>query len=185
MIGLLMVGGVALATDVIQYFQGNTTVIVGAEKDIQVGAFAGPEIYQDLDVHGYVAADIKTTAFAATSVYSTTTLTNINSGTTYILSASGTTFTLPALEDGLNFRFIAGGALDTGNVIIDSAEGDNIEGTLIVAGAVVDCAAEDQINFVVDGENLGDFVEVFSDGTYWYIGESGTLTTAKMTCTDP
>jgi len=118
--------------------------------------------------------------------FATTTLTYKDSGTTYSFSATGTTYILPAVNiKGTNYRFVVGGALDTANVVIDSAEGDNIEGTLMVAGAVVDCDAEDQINFVVDGENIGDYVEVRSNGTNWLIGDSGVLTSAKLTCTDP
>ena len=112
------------------------------------------------------------------------TLTASQSGTTFMI-ATGTTSTLPAVKDGLVYRFVATAAFDTTNFIIDSAEGDNIEGTLLVAGAVVDCDAEDQINFVADGENLGDYVELRSDGTSWLIGSSGALTSAKLTCTDP
>lgn len=112
------------------------------------------------------------------------TLTPNDSGSLYLI-ATGTTATLPAVAEGLWFRFMISGAIADTNFVIDSAEGDNIEGALIVAGAVVDCAAEDQINFVADGENLGDFVEVYSDGTSWLIGASGALTAAKLTCTDP
>lgn len=107
------------------------------------------------------------------------------SGSIIYSSASSSTTTLPAAREGLWYKFQVNQAIQTGNWIIDSAEGDNIEGTLIVAGAVVDCAAEDQINFVTDGENLGDYVVVRSDGTNWLIEDSGVLTTAKMTCTDP
>ena len=120
------------------------------------------------------------------TIYATTTLRLVDSGTTYLLSGTGTHITLPAVNRvGTWFRFVINGAAGIGNYIIDSAEGDNIEGSLIVAGAVVDCGAEDQINFVVDGENIGDFVEVISTGTYWAIGASGGLTSAKITCTDP
>jgi len=134
---------------------------------------------------GEVTMKEASATIAATDQWATTTLTAAQSGTTFYLSGKGTTITLPAVTEGVNFRFVVGGALDTANVIIDSAEGDNIEGSLIVAGAVVDCAAVDQINFVVDGENIGDYVEVRSDGTQWLIGDSGVLTSAKMTCTDP
>ena len=113
-----------------------------------------------------------------------TTHTIAQSGTTFLV-ATGTTSTLPAATDGLVLRFLISGAFDTTNFIIDSAEGDNIEGALIVAGAVVDCDAEDQINFVADGENLGDYIELRSDGTSWFIGSSGALTAGKLTCTDP
>lgn len=136
--------------------------------------------------HSSVAQKAPVVDIAKTSIYSTTTLDAVDSGTIYNVSASGTTITLPAVGvEGTHYTFTIGGAVDTGNVIIDSAEGDNIEGTLLVAGAVVDCAAVDQINFVADGENVGDFVEVFSNGTNWIIGKSGGLTTAKITCTDP
>lgn len=116
----------------------------------------------------------------------TTTITANQSGTTFSIGTNGGTYTLPAVTNtGAFYRFVIGAAYSGDNVIIDSAEGDNIEGTLIVAGAVVDCNAVDQINSIADGENVGDFVEVRSNGTNWIIGASGVLTTAKMTCTDP
>lgn len=113
------------------------------------------------------------------------TLSHFEAGSNIYATASGSTTTLPAARDGAFFRFVVAGALDTTNWVIDSAEGDNIEGSLIVAGAVVDCDAEDQINFVVDGENIGDVVELHSDGTSWFITDSNALTSAKLTCTDP
>ena len=107
------------------------------------------------------------------------------SGSTFLI-ASGTTATLPAVTNtGAWYRFQVSGSITDTNFIIDSAEGDNIEGSVIVAGAVVDCAAEDQLNFVNDGENVGDFVELYSNGTSWLIGASNALTSAKLTCTDP
>lgn len=113
------------------------------------------------------------------------TLTIAESGLTTYISTTGTTTTLPAATAGAVFRFVVGAAFDTNNFIIDSAEGDNIEGSLIVAGAVVDCDAEDQVNFIADGENLGDFVELRSNDTKWFITQSNALTSAKLTCTDP
>ena len=49
-----------------------------------------------------------------------------------------------------------------------------------VAGAVVACADEDTIT-LVDGNAVGDWVKVRSDGANWYISGS-TVTTAKATC---
>lgn len=102
-------------------------------------------------------------------------------------ATAGGTITLPpvAAAAGMSYRVQIGGTFATNNVVIDSAEGDNIEGTLIVAGAVVDCNAVDQIDFVNDGENIGDYVEFMSDGAQWLIGDSGALTASKLTCTDP
>lgn len=172
--------GLTMTVDELLQFQGR-----GGDSNLGAGNY--PWHYGDLDVSGALTGRAKTTTVAGTATATTSTLTIADNGTTFIISGTGTTFTLPAVtaSDGVNFKFVAGGALDTLNAIIDSAEGDNIEGTLIVAGAVVDCDAEDQINFVVDGENIGDYVEIFSDGSQWLIGDSGVLTTAKMTCTDP
>ena len=142
-------------------------------------------IQGDLDVSGTIAGDNELSTLAPT-VFATTTLVAGDSGKTYLLSATGTDIVLPAVTStGFNVKFQVNGALDTNNVQVISAEGDNIEGTLIVAGAVVDCDAEDQINFVVDGENLGDYFEIMSDGTQWLLGDSGVLTSGKLTCTDP
>ena len=164
-------------------FTKDTTVVV--END-SFGAFASPDIYSEVRFHnGMKNFKLDVTAKANTSQYATTTLSILDSGSTYFLTGSGTLMTLPSVAEGLNFKFVVSDALDTANVVIDSAEGDNIEGTLIVAGAVVDCAGEDQINIVVDGENVGDYVELMSDGTQWLIGDSGVLTAGKMTCTDP
>lgn len=113
------------------------------------------------------------------------TLTHAESGSVIVASTTNGTTTLPAVREGVWYVFQVGQAIATGNWIIDSAEGDNIEGSLIVAGAVVDCDAEDQINFVTDGENLGDYVVVRGVGSKWLIEDSGALTSAKLTCTDP
>lgn len=178
----VLVGLVAL----VALFVGGAVVMRPESPSPVVGAIPGGELYEEFAALGGFRHTEKVVNFAPTSQYSTTTLQLLDSGTTYSISASGTTWILPAVtQTGVNFRWVVGGALDTANVVIDSAEGDNIEGTLIVAGAVVDCAAEDQVNFVIDGENVGDYVELMSNGTNWLIGDSGALTAAKLTCTDP
>jgi hypothetical protein len=141
----------------------------------------GDTTVEDIEIGGTISGGLDTT----TALTGATTITADQSGTTFVISGTGATYTLPAVtNDGFKARFVIGGAFST-NAVIDSAEGDNVEGTLIVAGAVVDCASVDQINFVADGENIGDFVDVYSDGTQWLIGASGVLTSAKATCTDP
>lgn len=116
------------------------------------------------------------------AVVSSNTLVVTESNLTSYLGTGGTT-TLPAvaLSEGTVFRFTIAAAL-TASTSIVSAEGDNIEGSLIVAGAVVDCDAVDEIRFVDNGENLGDFVELRSDGVKWFITSSNALTSAKLTC---
>ena len=89
-------------------------------------------------------------------------------------------------HNGLYFRFIVGAAFTTSNWVIDSAEGDNITGNLIVNGAAVPAAAEDQINFVNSAETVGDFIELWADSgnsqwIVWGIGNSA----GSITATDP
>lgn len=127
-----------------------------------------------------------TKTIAPTSIYATTTLQTKQSGTTFILSASGTTITLPAVSasEGVNFKFVIGGAVTTGNVIVLSAETGNIYGSIMTGGVDYACTVEDQINFIADGELPGDFVELYSDGSKWFIGATLGTTDAKITCTN-
>lgn len=112
------------------------------------------------------------------------TLTASESGTTFYWTTSGGTTTLPAVATatGTVYRFVVGSALATTNAQISSAEGDNIEGSMIVAGAVVDCDAVDRIYVLIDGENIGDFVELRSNGQKWYVTQSNALTSGKLLC---
>lgn len=137
----------------------------------------------DLAVTGSIIGDAKMVAIAPTSEWATSTLVAADSGKTYMLSGKGVTINLPAVTaTGTIFTFIIDGAADTADFKVTSAEGDNIEGSVIVAGAVVDCAAADVLTFVVDGENIGDFFTVVSTGTYWVPLQSGALTSGKLTC---
>ena len=114
-----------------------------------------------------------------------TTLTAGNSGTWYKLdNSTGKAVTLPALKSGLNFRFIVADNFATDNFIIDSAEGDNISGVLVVNGASVVAADEDQINFVASAETVGDFIDIWSDGSAWFVSGIGSGA-GSITATDP
>ena len=119
------------------------------------------------------------------AVSAAVTLTSADSGKWYELAASaGVTVTLPAVESGLNFRFVVANAFDTSNYIIDSAEGDNIDGILVVNGASVAASGEDQINFVASAESVGDFIDIWSDGSKWYVWGIGN-SAGSITATDP
>lgn len=178
-LAIAVIAVVALGVAVMSFTQ-EPEVVQPANEGI--GAMSGPDITQDVRVHG-------TLSYRENNITVSSTTEAIRadwSGSSIVVeAASGTTMTLPALRNGLNYRFVIGSAFDTANVIIDSAEGDNIDGTLVVAGAVVDCRGEDQLNFVNDGEAVGDFVEVRAVSGQWVIGDSGVLTSAKLTCTDP
>lgn len=114
-----------------------------------------------------------------------TTLTKDDSGKILFLNAAGgATVTLPAVRAGLRFKFVVAAAFATTNWVIASAEGDNIDGSAEVAGAVVVAGAEDQVNLVATAESLGDRVELVSDGTQWFVNGIAALT-GGMTFTDP
>ncbi len=150
-------------------------VVIVAQPDQNVGGAPGVNLIPSQGLKNQIALTVDTDY----------TLSHYESGSVIYASTTFGTTTLPQVRAGLEYTFQVNQAIATGNWIIDSYEGDNIEGTLIVAGAVVDCRGEDQINFVTDGEAVGDYVTLRSDGTSWLIDDSGVLTSAKMTCTDP
>lgn len=109
------------------------------------------------------------------------------SGTTYILDASaGATITLPALAQGLNFTFVVGATFATTDWIIQSSEGDNINGLLIVNGATVAASGEDNISFELAAESIGDYAEFVADpdNSQWIVRGAGALA-ASVTANDP
>ena len=118
------------------------------------------------------------------------TLTAADSGKVFILdAAAGATVTLPALEEGLYFKFIVGAAFATTNWVIDSAEGDNINGIIADMGATVAgvvAGAEDQINFVASAESIGDWVELIADSanSQWIVTGMCAIN-GGITATDP
>lgn len=113
------------------------------------------------------------------------TLIGADSGKVFILNATGGgTVILPALKSGANLKFIIGATEPTTNWIIDSAEGDNIDGILVVNGASVAAIEEDQINFVASTAVAGDYIELECDGSNWFVNGVGSAAGA-ITATDP
>ena len=113
------------------------------------------------------------------------TLTAAESGKVIFLNATGGgTVTLPSLKAGTNFKFIIGATEPTTNWIIDSAEGDNIDGILVVNGASVPAVEEDQINFVASTAVAGDYIELECDGSNWFVNGVGSAA-GSITATDP
>lgn len=106
--------------------------------------------------------------------------------TIFLNSATEYQTTLPALSTtaaGCEFTFIVKAAAAAANytIITGNTTENKIYGSMEVAGAVVACADEDTIT-LVDGNAVGDWVRVMSDGTNWYLSGS-TVTSAKATCT--
>ncbi len=99
-------------------------------------------------------------------------------------AAGGKALTLPAVATsaGVHFKFILAVVYASTDWTITSAEGDNIEGAIMVASTVVDANAADVITFDASAaaENVGDWVSLECDGTYWYV-DGRALTAASIT----
>lgn len=155
-----------LEVDGTSYFDGAVNM---AGAVAMTGGFNGLESYTDLNLTATV----------------TTTLTAAMSGETfYFGGVSSTAFVLPATSTsaGVYYKFVVDSAMSTTSTIQTASGANVIEGALLVAGAVVDCDAEDTITIDASLENLGDYVELRSNGVKWFIGSSGTLTASAMTC---
>ena len=110
------------------------------------------------------------------------TVTAADSGLTFLLDATGEAITLPAVAEGLNFKFLCTAAVATSAWTI-TAPAKVISGSAQVAGAVVPAALEDVITFAHTGKaTIGDWVSIESDGTAWYV-EGSAVTAASITFT--
>ena len=112
-----------------------------------------------------------------------TTLTAADSGKTFTLDAVGEVITLPAVTDGLKYKFICSVVTATTDWTIVSAT-NVIFGSAQVAGAVIAADAENTITLVVAKFLPGDWVSLVSDGTNWYV-EASVVTTVGLTFTAP
>ena len=114
-------------------------------------------------------------------VTTTNVITTAESGRTFVLdSATAFVSTLPAKAAGLRYRFYAGATQGTGgnHTVVCTNKDNTIYGSVTVAGAVVAGTVEGSINFVADTMLPGDWVEVFNDGTNWYVSGQATASGA-------
>ncbi len=105
-------------------------------------------------------------------------LTAAQSGVNVMLGpTAGFAITLPAVAAGLHYRFTVAALFATTNyTVITPALADIIQGGAMVVGAEVSSASCDTISFVATAESIGDFIEVWSDGTSWFANGRGALT---------
>ena len=103
------------------------------------------------------------------TISTATTLTNADSGKTFTLSGSaGVAIILPSVAlDGFNARFIVGSAFATTNFTL-VAPTAIIQGGGIVNSVFVPASNENTISFVASAETIGDYIEIYSDGTNYY-----------------
>jgi hypothetical protein len=112
-----------------------------------------------------------------------TTLLAAHSGSVVAIGAAGDDFTLPAPAAGLNYKFVVDTLYTTTPMtIVTTSSANIISGPLMVASTVVVCGSEDAIQIVETAESLGDWIEVVSDGTNWFMSGSAAVTGA-FTCT--
>lgn len=141
-----------------------TTLTVTGQTDLQ-GAFS----YHDTQ----------------SALTATTTLVEADSGETFLISGGLSTWTLPAsttIQAGTKYTFRVDGDLTVSSTIVTGGNENTIEGSLIVAGAVVVCDVEDTITFGASFEDIGDYVELIWTGTYWLIGDSSTRVASALAC---
>lgn len=114
------------------------------------------------------------TAVETKTIAVATTLTDSDSGKVLILNATtGKVVTLPSVAvDGFNIKVVVGAAFATTNFTV-VAPTNKIQGGAIVNSVFVAAADENTISFVASAETLGDYVNIFSDGTNFYVDGVG------------
>lgn len=120
--------------------------------------------------------DIAYTRSTLETISAAKTLDVSDSGKIFVLSnATGAEITLPAPVSGLNFKFVVGLAFATTSwTIVTNGSSNIIYGTVLVNGASVVGSQEDTITFAASAETLGDFVQLETDGTSWFVAGIGS-----------
>ncbi len=121
------------------------------------------------------------TQFAPTMALSAArTLTKLDSGTSFFLSSSGGAFTvsLPAVQEGLNFRFYVLEDTPTGAITI-AATGAIVDLNVLSGDATtakMETTAGTAVTNVIigTGARQGSYLDYICDGTTWYVTGSGT-----------
>lgn len=100
-----------------------------------------------------------------------------SNGQHYILDGgTGVGITLPAATQGWRCMFTVGATFTTDYVITANTAG-TLEGCVLEAGAVQTVAAADTLTLEDGVENLGDYLEFWSDGTSIFV--TGNFLTAN------
>jgi len=87
-----------------------------------------------------------------------------SNGTHYILGAVGKAITLPAPVKGWRTKFTVGADFTT-DFVFTAATAGQFQGCVIEAGAVQDVDGKDTMTLEDGADNIGDFIEFYSDGT--------------------
>ena len=102
-----------------------------------------------------------------------------DSGKVFKISGTGYTMTLPAPSAGFKVKFIVSAAFSTDFVVQSPASNrDTINGGVIVNGAIVEADAVDKVTFEDGAESIGDFIEIHSDGTSYFLFGNGNASSS-------
>jgi len=97
-----------------------------------------------------------------------------DSGKVFRISGTGYTVTLPAPTAGWKAKFVVAAAFSTDFVVQSPADNrDTINGGVMVNGAIVEADAVDRVTFEDDAESIGDYIEIHSDGTSYFLWGNG------------
>jgi hypothetical protein len=97
-----------------------------------------------------------------------------DSGKVFKISGTGYTMTLPAPTAGWKAKFVVSAAFSTDFVVQSPSDNrDTINGGVIVNGAIVEADAVDRVTFEDDAESVGDYIEIHSDGTSYFLSGNG------------
>ena len=102
-----------------------------------------------------------------------------SNGMSYILDGgTGFAITIPAATQGWACKFTVGAAFTTDFVI--TAPAAIMQGCILEAGAVQDVAGATTLTLEDGTENVGDFIDLWSDGTSIFV-TGNFLTAASIT----
>tara|TARA_R110002020_G_scaffold149030_1_gene325210 strand:+ start:626 stop:1042 length:417 start_codon:yes stop_codon:yes gene_type:complete len=97
-----------------------------------------------------------------------------DSGKVFRISGTGYTVTLPAPTAGWKAKFVVAAAFSTDFVVQSPSDNrDTINGGVIVNGAIVEADAVDRVTFEDDAESIGDYIEIHSDGSSYFLQGNG------------
>lgn len=124
----------------------------------------------------------------STDIYGLSTATTLtadeSNGMHYILDGgTGFVITLPVATQGWRCKFTIGAVFST-DFTFTAGTADSLEGCILEAGAVQDITNGDGITLEDDAENVGDFIEFWSDGTSTFVF-GNFLNATSVTEVDP
>lgn len=136
---------------------------------------------------GAVASPIPKYTNPVSNIAANTTLKASDSGSIYTISQAGAyVVTLPAVQNGLYYKFIAA-TLGANNFTINSLvtnpattpfEGVFISGTN-GAIATTNVTAKNSVRFTASKAKIGDYIELVCDGTTWYVSGMSSSVSAN------